>query len=649
MPDIEPKSPHEKAEEGSKVERARFWFKEIDEGRKRFDKWYKVADKVEKIYRGETKEGQEVFNILWANTEVLKPVIYSRPPKPEIQRRHFQKDLVGITAADVLEKSVATSLETMEEDFDREIEKVVEDFIVPGRGQARVTYKPTFGEREVDMVGDGEDIDKTMVDEKIWEEIGIEYVYWRDFLHGEGRSWSQVWWAAFGSNMSREDLKEQFGDTLGKKIPLCGEIDYKEWDKNPHLDDEEKYARVWEVWDKRARKRFFISEGYEDIIEEEDDPLKLGAFFPCPEPIFSINSNRNMIPVPEYRMYQDQAEELNILTRRINRLTDALKVRGIYDSSITSIPEMFAGEENELIPDDDYGKLAAMGGMEKAIAFPPLAIIADVLAKLRESRQSVLAHIYQITGLSDIIRGFSDPRESATAQRMKGQYGTMRIQKRQKKLQRFIRDLVRLKAEIMAEHFEPETLIVMSGVSGKPLTMKGMKEVVKLLREDKVRDFTIDIETDSTIMLDEQEDKQEVIEFLGALGQFLPQAMGAAESGILPPEGAKEILLYAARHFDAGRDLMEVLQTVGSQGDKKPDPAAEAQKMKMQMETQKLQLQAKRQEQDFMVEMEKVKVKWAELQEKVSIEEAKRQVDLIQANINQETAALQMRGRRDVQ
>lgn len=636
MAEIEKSSPHEKALSKDSHERASFWHEQIDQHRKRMDKWHKAADRVEKIYRGESEEGLEIFNILWANTEVLKPVVYSRPPKPEIERRHLQRDPIGATAAELLEKANATALESGNFDFDREMEKIVEDMLVVGRGQCRVLYDAEMTEDEG-------------IEEVVFEEVGIRYVYWRDFAHSEGRSWPQVWWVGFASNMSREDLKEQFGDHIGGKVPLCGELTFKEYQERQYGEVEEDFARVWEIWDKRAKKRFFVSEGYDDIIDEDDDPLRLKDFFPCPEPLFSINSNRSLVPVPEYRMYQDQAEELNILTRRINKLTDALKVRGVYDASITSIPEMFKGEENALIPDEDYGKLAAAGGMDNAISFPPLAIIADVLAKLTQRRQEVLAIVFQITGLSDIIRGFSDPRESATAQRMKGQYGTMRIQKRQKKLQRHIRDIIRLMSEIMAEHFDPETLAIMAGVEKDPLVMQGLDKAVALLRRDKIRDFTIDIETDSTILLDDQERKQETVEFLGGLGQFMGQAMGAVEAGLMPAAAAREIVLYAARRFNAGRELESVLQSIGqSDQQNKPDPQMVAAQMKQQMEMQKMQMQAEKQRQDYQVEMEKLKVKWAELQEKVKSDDADRQIKILSEYINQETAAIQVRNKANV-
>jgi len=639
------KSPHEEAEKGPQKERAEFWHKEISNARERHKDWIKTGQRVENIYRGESEENLEVFNILWANTEVLKPTVYAKTPKPEVQRRHLQSDPTGEDAAEVLEKTASTALESSDFDFDREIEKAVEDFLVPGRGQVRIVYKPTIEEDEFPSADDDGNEITEKTSEKVFEEVRIEYVYWRDFLHSSGRSWSRVWWVGFASDMSREDLIEQFGNK-GKNIPLAGEVDFddtKKADKHKEKKDEEGYARVWEIWDKRARKRLFVSEGHEDIIDEDDDPLNLGGFFPCSEPLYSISSNKSLEPVPEYRMYQDQAKELNILTRRINRLTDALKVRGVYDSSITSIPQIFSGEENELIADDNYSKLVAMGGLENAIAFAPITIIADVLTKLTQRRNEVMQVVYQITGLSDIIRGFSDPRESATASRMKGQYGTMRIQKRQKKVQRFARDVIRIMCEVIAEFFEAETLLIMSGVKVDNATQGGMDQIVKRLRSDKIRDFTIDVETDSTIMLDEQERREEATTFLGAIGQFMQQAMGAVEAGIMSKEAAKELILFVSRRFDAGRDVQNILRTIG-EGKPKEDPMAKAAMAKQQMEQQKLALQQEELKNEITIEMEKLKLEYAKLEQAGEIASAKNDISLMTEMIRQRTVEINAAG-----
>jgi hypothetical protein len=71
--------------------------------------------------------------------------------------------------------------------------------------------------------------------------------------------------------------------------------------------------------------------------------------------------------------------------------------------------------------------------------------------------------VFELTGISDILRGESDPNETLGAQQLKAQTGSRRISTVQRDLARFSRDLAELAGEIIAEHFSPETLSEMSG------------------------------------------------------------------------------------------------------------------------------------------------------------------------------------------
>jgi hypothetical protein len=101
--------------------------------------------------------------------------------------------------------------------------------------------------------------------------------------------------------------------------------------------------------------------------------------------------------------------------------------------------------------------------LDKAITWWPLDSIVNALAQLTQQREMIKATIYEVTGLSDIVRGASDPDETATAQQLKSQWGSLRIQKMQSEVARFARDLFRLKAEIMANKFSFETMLLMTG------------------------------------------------------------------------------------------------------------------------------------------------------------------------------------------
>lgn len=657
-----------------------FWQDEVLRARKRHIDWRRRADTVLDVYRGITDTPLESFNILWSNTETLKGAVYSHTPRPEVTRRFLEVDIPGNTMAMVMERCLAYCQQLRGYEFDSAIESARDDYLLGGRGTVRVCYEAEIEDHETEV----EDIDlesgerkmvPQVMEKKVWEETYLEYVPWDKFEHSFGEDWSDVWWVAFAKDMTRDELIEKFGKEKGSKIPLNGEMKSDDWENWETHDaagfyawyDREDYARVWEIWDKRTEKVLWIAEAAPELIKEEDDPYDIEGFFPCPKPIYSIKTSGSLEPIPEYTQYQYQAEELNIITRRLTRLTDGLKARGVCDADIKSLTRLFDGEDNAIIPDEDYGKLAAQGGVDGAISWAPIAVIADVIAKLSIRRQELLAEIYELTGISDILRGDSDPRETATAVRTKGRFGTLRLQMRQKEIQRFARDAIRLMADVIAEFFSAETLILMSGVENKPEVVAGMEKMVEKLRNDELRDYTITIETDSTIAINEYEQKQDVTEFFGATAQLMQHLMPAVQQGILPMPVAKAMLMYAASRFNAGRDLMNALETIGTQPQPQgPDPAAqqaqmqaqiqqaqlELEKQKLAMQAQEMQLKmqmgqaelnfkVQKAQLDAQMEMEKIKLDYAKLgmdweskklSEQVKLATAKMDVDAAKAN-----------------
>ena len=81
------------------------------------------------------------------------------------------------------------------------------------------------------------------------------------------------------------------------------------------------------------------------------------------------------------------------------------------------------------------------------------------------------------------------------------------MRKKQSEIAEYIRDLFRIKAEIIAEHYEPETLAAMTALTNTP-------EMMQIMRDDKLRGYSVDIESDATIFTDEEEEKRLELNFI---------------------------------------------------------------------------------------------------------------------------------------
>jgi hypothetical protein len=263
------------------------------------------------------------------------------------------------------------------------------------------------------------------------------------------------------------------------------------------------------------------------------------------------------------------------LTARIANLTKALKMVGVYDSSQVALQNLLnSGMENIMIPVDSWAAFAQTGGLKGATDMLPIGEVARTVISLYDARDRVRADMYEVTGLSDIIRGASDPNETATAQGIKAQWGSIRVRDRQQEVQRFARDVIRITAEIIGEMFEPQTIAQMSGIAEMPPDYQQLfPQAIELLRNHSARQFRIDVETDSTIAPDEQAEKAAVTELLSTVGGFLQASLPVVQAA--PPLGPVigEMLLYALRRFRAGRQMEQVVEQAMQQMMQPPPPA----------------------------------------------------------------------------
>ena len=171
-----------------------------------------------------------------------------------------------------------------------------------------------------------------------------------------------------------------------------------------------------------------------------------------------------MLPQPLYEFYREQAEELNRVSRRINKIVNALKVRGFYDSQIGNLGQLLEKPDNTLLPAENVAAMQQGQTLEKSIWLMPLGELITVLQQLYVQRTQVKALIYEITGISDIVRGASAASETLGAQKIKESWVTLRIKRLQKAVQRYLRNSLRLMAEIALSKLSPETVQEMTGV-----------------------------------------------------------------------------------------------------------------------------------------------------------------------------------------
>lgn len=540
-------------------------------------------------YGGEAWQDAQM-DLFWSSSEVLKPAIYAKPPQPAISPIFKDGGAVKTTTAELLERAAVSTFKNS--GIDEVMQSTRDDLIFSGRGVMWLRYETDGGKK-----------------------VCVEHLDRDDFLHDVARKWSGVGWVAGGFWMSRDEIKKRFKDITDEQIDEIKFLERRDEDNSDEKSMSAK-AKVWEVWHKANNRVYWVTEGLDVYLDDSEPHLKLNDFFPCPRPAYGTLRRRSLIPVPDFERYAGMFSKINTLTSRIYLLLDQVRMKGIIPGG----GDVATAIETLMKSDDDSILIAVPGAalMEgtAAVVWMPLDQIANAITGLIEARRQLIEDFYQLSGISDIMRGATEAEETLGAQQMKAQYGSVRVRCKIDEMQRLAADAVKIASEILAEKFDGDTLLEMSqmdlptradikkrikeienaaeqemkALGDKAEQMAGQVEdpqqaqamfqqeqqaiyqkyapmleeaenlvpiddVVDLLRDDKARSFAFEIETDSTILTDELAEKQARAEFITAFNGAAQGLMSIASMGEPGAKLAGEMLKFSLAPYRVGRQM----------------------------------------------------------------------------------------------
>lgn len=623
------------------------WQREITQAIEDKKKFHERGVRVTRKYldeRGAAETPNRWFNVFYANTNILKASLYARLPSPQVSRQ-FQdySDEIARVAALIVQRAITQDLDDPRDTFNSMMHCTVQDRLVPGLGQAwlrletdtedisptDITAQPDTETEEVGETSDAESLQR-VTDQRVC----VDYVYWRDFLWSPCRVWDERRWVARRVYMDKQELAKRFGDEKANACavetrPESGTEKYNESNVLPK-DEIIKKAEVWEIWERSTRKVYWYTKGYDKLLDERDDPLGLVGFEPCPRPMLANISTSNTVPRPDYYMIQDQYMELDTINNRISLLVQACKVAGVYDKGQPGIVRLLQeGNDNLLIPVDNWAMFAEKNGLKGQIDWLPLETIVQALNQLNMARETIKAQIYELTGISDIVRGASKASETLGAQQIKAQFAGVRIENLQAEVARFAGEVLRIKAEMIVKHFTPELLLKKSNIMA---TGEGNVEYVgpamELLASDEGFEWRISIATDSMAQVDYQAEKADRTEFLTSVSGFMRQALPIVQA--IPESKAMIVgmLKWGVAGFKKAEEIegmldkeLDALMKPQPPEPPPPDPAlikaqadAQARQQQAQLDQQKAEREMQQDQQKVMLELQKEERK-AQLEE----------------------------------
>lgn len=657
--------------------------------------WENLCASIDKIYADGNRLAAESrdreFQMFWSNTEVLRPAIYARPPTAVVTPRFDDHDPLVLVTAEVVERS--TNQMYQFGDIHSCLKSVRDDLVLYARGVAVCRVEKDRLSNQPRVLFEHKDRrDFRHGPARNWREVPwiaiASYLTPGEMKSRFARHSQDAWQNASYDVRSRPnapDPSSRYSTT-----------------------DMRQRARVWEIWHKGENRVVWVADGCPKVLDSGPPHYALSSFWPVPRPAYATLTPSTLSPVPDILYYRDQLEEINTLTNRLHALADGLRVRGFYPSGSTEIGDavrtaMKSLDDREvLVPISNWG---AFGQTRDVIVWLPIDVVSQAIKIVVEIRKQVIDDVYQTMGIADIMRGSTNPYETLGAQQMKQQTGSVRTREKQGAIVEIARDLSQIAAEIVAGDFTSEEIFdlaqlpdiateadlkretqalvkqaesLVQNVAQNPQALqqaqadpqaaqqmvmqakakldqqlkfiqeKPTKEkIFKLLRNKKLLPLVLDIETDSTVLLDEQREKQQRAEFLGVFAQVLPQVAGLVKEEPGAAKFAAELLRFAIAPFRAGRvlnaSLDEFLQKMLEKGaTPKPDPEMEKIKAGTQVDMarvendkQKLALEAKKCQEEY-------DLKRQELQQNQQIETLKVQTERALAALDAQLKQIEM-------
>ena len=576
-----------------------YWFKKLGREEKAHEKFRRAAKAAEEAYFDERQDGlKNLFPIFWSNVNTLHSALYQHNPKPDVRPRYsFEGPQAQIAkqAATLVERAISYALDTT--DFSTSADRVIDDFLVTALGVPWVEY-----DAKIKRDAQGQPAEIAL------QTIRLVHKPWSRFHWEPGKDWEDVDWIACDDYLTASEIKEQFG-----KEPSG------EGTRKRERTEADKYAttfRVVSVYHRPKRTVYVVCEDFDDPLEVRRDALKLADFYPCPLPLMSNVRSDDLTPKPDYAFYEAQCDYINRLTQRIHNITGQLKVAGFYDAQLGELAQLANADDGTMIPVQNLlERLNSANGaasFDRVVAQLPLADKATVLGQLYDLREKAKAEVYEITGISDIVRGVTVASETASAQQQKGQWAQVRIARRKRQVNDALRGVFRIMAEIMAEHFTPETWMLTTGMQPAP-------EVLAALKTDVGRTLLIDVETDSTVAMDDQDEQTQRLTMLKEVTPFLQAILPMSQQGLLPADLTKELLLTAVGGFKYGKTLEDVLNGL---------PGTQQQLQQLQQQLQQGQQQAMQLQQQLQQAQAQIEHLGGQ---KAQVEQMKAQGDMAQA------------------
>lgn len=647
---------HEKAEKETESTNPRdtvnYWKKWIKSAKKAGERHASETRDAWREYEGssisvtnsivETTKEKESYPTYWASVKTLEPAYYSRTPRITSKRTFDVEDETARVASILVERLGNFLVENS--NFDSAMQSAVLDFIHGDKATVQVNYSVEIIEDNnrinlyevqseqgdtVYTTADGAVYDGEVFkdEEGLFGQTSDEYpdnqkilltaCPFDEVLHTpDAKNESEIREKAYYFWMTKDEAVERFGEEKTRSISWK-RVKNKEDNKSEREEDEgsgEQFLEGWECWSRTNKKVYWVSEQYHDgFLDEREDLYQLEDFFPSCKFIISSKPSKDLYPTSAFKHCEAVLEELKTASRKISKLIKAIRRRALVDGASDELIDALTRlNDAEFIPVQNLNHILEKGGIQNMVWYVPVQELVASITEFTQLQDKFKNEFYEWFGLPDILRGATDPLETAKAQEIKATSAHDRFKYNKKLVACLAREAVQKMVDLALATFTDDYLAEVVGYRFLSEDKQALYlPAMELLKNDKSRIVRVDIETDTMSFADEQMRAQQVGQAVQAIMSGLEKVAQMAQ---ISPDFARvglQALLYSLDTLSVGKEFSgQVKQSVNallekmSQSNDAPPPPDYAQ-MQLQLQQQDMQIRAQQKERELQIkEME---------------------------------------------
>lgn len=578
-----------------------YWQKQLETAIKNpiYQKWIKTSKNIARRYRNQafvsdnTRKKADLdgdskgYNLLYRNVSVRLPFILPFIPKVQVDRTNRDNDQVARVASMILERTTAKLTECPQ--FKRALSYAKLDAELSNFGVIWVSYKPYYTQ-----------------DGFLKEDVTFDYVSHEDFVWQKSKHWDDCGWVARRLRMTEADVKKQFPNIRMVEVLTDDEFDALiETGVVDEKDREDKTVSVYEIWDKWDRKVYIFHPTYKKILATYDYPYDID--FPCARPLSYDEFTDSTVPVSRHAQYLPQYEAVDTINKKITKIKDALRVAGGYDASIPDFGKLFDGDnDNSLVGLKNTEKLNGKP-LESVVWMLPQDNIATALERLKVVRDEYIQDIQKGLGIYDVLEGETQKQDAYGTNRLKGSFGTMRLQDDQKDAIYFVQDTIRIACDIICQTFEPLSLLAYSTIEYSNQNPQLIMGALELLKNDRLKNTRLTISLEDVRSYYDSDYKANISELwtnvfnqlaaVSTMVQQIPEMAIIAKPAIMSMIRGYKVGAFVEQQMEEAIDnaIAAYQQRMSQPQQPSPDMIkAQNEQAKLQLDAQKIQLEAQK-------------------------------------------------------